>query len=88
MNNDNVNHDDEPERIEGETKNEAFLRLVNKRMPVAVKRIRLIGNLTSPNYAYTDGQAEMVLGVLRAELSKLEDQFAKRKQDDDIPTIG
>ena len=85
---DQLDADMELETIEGETKNEAFLRLVNKRLPVAVKRLRLIGNLTSPNYAYTPEQAAAVLNVLRAELDKLEAQFSKEEVADDIPTIS
>jgi len=77
----------ELENIEGETKNEAFLRLVNMRLPKAVKRLRLIQNLASTNYEYTDEQAKAVIGVLRKELDALEDAFFKVNAEDAIPVI-
>ena len=79
--------DMEPENIEGETRNEAFRRLANKRLPVAVKRIRMIGNLSGANYQYTPEQAEVVIDVLQREVDKLREAFFKVAVEDDIPTL-
>lgn len=84
---DQIDADMEPERIEGETRAEAFRRLANKRLPVAVKRIRLMGNLSSANYEYTDEQAELIIATLEKEVAKLTDLFFKGKVEDDIPTL-
>ncbi len=77
----------ELENVANETKNEAFLRLVNKRLPVAVKRIRLLKNLASGNYEYTDAQAGQVVAIIRTELEELERAFFSTHEEDSIPTI-
>ena len=71
-----------------ETKNVAFLRLVNKRLPVAVKRIRLLANLSNPqNYAHTPEQAAAMLDILKAEVAKLEDAFRDDSTSNNVPLI-
>ena len=75
------------EGIPNETKNEAFLRLVNKRLPVAVKRLRLLKNLAGAAYDYSPQQAGQVVAVIRTELEDLERAFFNAQDEDDIPTI-
>jgi hypothetical protein len=75
------------EVIPHETPEEKFLRLVNKRLPVAVKRIRLLKNLAGPTYKYSDKQAGAVVAVLRTELEELERAFFSSHDDDDVPVI-
>jgi hypothetical protein len=77
---------DEMENIPNETANERFLRLVNKRLPVAVKRIRLIKNLAGPSYEYTEAQANILINTLQAEIEHLAQAFRK-EDDDDVPVI-
>jgi hypothetical protein len=81
------NDDHEPDVVAGETKSEAFLRIANKRLPVAVKRIRLLGNLSSANYSYTDEQAALIIDVLRTEVDKLESKLLKESDEYPIPVI-
>ena len=78
---------EELENIADETKNEAFLRLVNKRLPVAVKRLRLLKNLAGAAYDYSPQQAGQVVAVIRTELEDLERAFFAAQDEDDIPTI-
>ena len=75
------------EGVPNETKNEAFLRLVNKRLPVAVKRLRLLKNLAGAAYDYSPQQAGQVVAVIRTELEDLERAFFAAQDEDDIPTI-
>ena len=75
------------DNVPNETKNEAFLRLVNKRLPVAVKRLRLLKNLAGAAYDYSPQQAGQVVAVIRTELEDLERAFFAAQDEDDIPTI-
>ena len=71
-----------------ETKNETFLRLANKRLPAAVKRIRLLGNLSNAqNYDYTPEQVSTLIATLQKEVDKVADGFQGRIEND-IPTLG
>lgn len=76
----------EVENIPNETKQEKFLRLVNPRLQVAVKRIRLLKNLAVGDYEYTPEQAKAVMDILAIEMEALERAFFE-SDDDDIPTI-
>ncbi len=75
------------EIIPNETSEEKFIRLVNKRLPVAVKRIRLLKNLAGTPYKYSDKQAGQVVAILRTELEEVERAFFSKHDDDDIPVI-
>ena len=86
--NDEFNFVEEVENIPHETKNDAFLRLVNKRLPYAVKRMRMVKNLAAKNaYDYTPQQAGQVVAVLRTELEEIERAFFSDEADDEVPTI-
>lgn len=73
--------------VSNETKQGKFLRLVNKRLPEAVRRIRLLANLTSPAYDYTDEQADAVIATLRVELEELEKAYRRQTDERTIPVI-
>jgi hypothetical protein len=63
------------EAVPGETKEQRFQRLATKRMQAALQKIRLLGNLTSPSYAYTPEQAAKITGALRAAVDTVEAKF-------------
>ncbi len=67
----------ELETVEGETKAERFLRLAGNRYKIAVKRVRLIGNLGNRNaYEYDDEQVKSMFDALRKELDDAEAKFS------------
>ena len=49
----------------GETKQDAFVRLVNNRMPRVLEQLRLIAQLSSRSYEHTEEQANEVMKVLK-----------------------
>jgi len=51
----------------------AFRRLANKRMPVALKRIELIGNLAA--YPHNEAQAKAIITALDQAVEAVERQF-------------
>lgn len=63
-----------------ESKADAFKRLATKRTTVALDKIRLIGNLTSANYEYSDEQAARIIAALQNSLNDLARKFAKCKE--------
>lgn len=63
-----------------ESKADAFKRLATKRTTVALDKIRLIGNLTSANYEYSDEQAARIISALQNSLNDLARKFAKCKE--------
>ncbi len=73
--------------IPNETKQEKFLRLVNPRLQVAVKRLRLLRNLAVGDYEYTPEQAKLVMDTLGKEFDALEHAFLENGVDDGIPVI-
>ena len=53
-----------------------FERLAEKRVNEALKKIRLIGNLSNKkNYEYTDQHAQQIIDALDAELKGLKLKF-------------
>lgn len=72
------------EPVVEETKADAFKRLAQKRMNVALDKIRLIGNLSARgNYEYTEEQIEKIEAALNYAVADTMRQFkprAERKQ--------
>lgn len=65
--------------VDNETKADKFKRLMNKRMTVALDKIRLIGNLSNKaTYEYTDEQIAKVISTLRNDIDWLEREFAPK----------
>lgn len=63
-----------------EDKDTKFRRLALKRVPVALKRIRHVANLSNRSqYSYTDGQATKIVEAIKAEVLKLEMSFSGAK---------
>lgn len=63
-----------------ETKEEKFKRLSEKRVNAALDKIRLIGNLSSPQYDFTAEQIGNLFNSLRAAVAEVEEKFQKPLQ--------
>lgn len=62
-----------------ESKGEKFTRLANKRVNATISKIRLIGNLSSAQYGYTDDQVAKIEQALYAAVKTTMAQFNKAK---------
>lgn len=63
---------------------EKFEELGEKRMNEAIKKIRLIGNLSNRNnYDYTDEHVKAIISTLESEIQSLKNKF-KKEQDPEI----
>jgi hypothetical protein len=59
-----------------------FERLAEKRMNEAIKKLRLIGNLSNKNnYEYTDKHVKKVLEALESEVRLLKMKFKGEESD-------
>lgn len=66
------------------SKREKFEELGEKRMNEAIKKIRLIGNLSNRNnYDYTDEHVKAIISTLEAEIQSLKNKF-KKQEDPEI----
>lgn len=64
-----------------ETKAQRFRRLANRRVPVALKRIEHVRNLTNhAQYEWTAEQAERILSALRAAVEEVARGFSGAKE--------
>lgn len=68
--------------IEKRDPQERFRQLANKRVPRLIKEMRLLCNLASDNYRYTDDQAGMILSTLEREFNVLKQAFRKSNNHD------
>ena len=60
-----------------EEKHEKFKKLAEKRVNVAMKQLRLIGNLANKsNYEYTPQDADKIHAALSRELKSMKAKFA------------
>ena len=62
-----------------ENPEEKFRRLASKRTNAALKKIQLLGNLSSPQYKYTPEQAEKIIEALKNAVADAETKFTKVK---------
>ena len=60
-----------------ETREEKFKRLAEKRVNVALDKIRIVGNLSSPQYAFSPEQIEVIIAALRSAVTEIEEKFKK-----------
>jgi len=60
-----------------ESKEAKFKRLAEKRVNVALQKIRLLGNLASPSYSYSPEQVEKIIVALTASIAEAEEKFQK-----------
>lgn len=59
----------------GESKQEAFVRLANDRIPRVLNEMRLVGQLTNRSYAYNESQAEEIVSILAQALEEVSGVF-------------
>ena len=67
---------------EGESKQDKFKRLASQRVTNAIKKIELIGNLSSPGYEYTSEEVEKIFTSLQQLLEATRSKFSKAKKTD------
>jgi len=65
-----------------QNKRDNFERLAEKRMTEAIKKIRLIGNLSNKNnYDYTDEHVKEMISALENEIVLLKNKFKLEEED-------
>lgn len=62
-----------------ETKQERSIRLANKRVNNAIKKISLIENLAAGNYSYTDEQKEKIVMAISDAVVSVDNAFKTSK---------
>ena len=63
------------------SKSKKFKELANSRVPKAISKIRLVGNLANTNnYEYTESEARQIIDALSNELASLKRRFNSRKK--------
>lgn len=70
----------EEEKKEKESPEDKFKRLASLRTQNALKRIKLIGNLSGPGYKYADEQVDKIISALKAAVDEVEARFKKTEQ--------
>jgi len=72
--------EEQESKMEGqESKHDRFKRLASKRVQNAIKKIELIGNLSSPGYEYSEEDVEKIFTSLQQTLDSVKESFSKRK---------
>ena len=61
-----------------------FKRLLIPRLDKAIKAIKVLGNLSASQYAFTEGEAEKVIQALRLATDQVEGKFFKK----DAPLVA
>ena len=62
-------------------KRDKFERLAEKRVTEAIKKIRLVGNLSNKNnYDYTEAHAKQIIDTLDNEIKILKNKFKDEKE--------
>lgn len=73
--------DEEKDQEQGaspnETPEEKFKRIATLRVPNAIKKIKLIGNLSASAYRYSDEQIDKITAGLRQAVDEVEAKFKK-----------
>ena len=72
--------EEEKEIKEKEGPEEKFKRLASLRTQNALKRIKLVGNLSGSGYKYTDEQVDKIITSLRAAVDEAESRFKKTEK--------
>ena len=67
---------------EGESKQDKFKRLASQRVRNAIKKIELIGNLSSPGYESTPEDVEKIFATLQQTLESAKGKFSKAKKEE------
>ncbi|UCB57039.1 MAG: hypothetical protein JSV30_00110 [Candidatus Omnitrophota bacterium] len=67
---------------EAESKHDKFKRLASQRVTNAIKKIELIGNLSSPGYEYTAEEVDKIFTALQRTLDNTKGRFSKEKKEE------
>lgn len=67
---------------EGESRQDKFKRLASQRVRNAIKKIELIGNLSSPGYESTPEDVEKIFATLQQTLESTKGKFSKAKKEE------
>jgi len=67
---------------EGESKHDKFKRLATQRVTNAIKKIELIGNLSSSGYEYAAEEIEKIFTSLQQTLENTKGRFSKSKKEE------
>jgi len=65
-----------------ETKHDKFKRLATQRVANALKKIELIGNLSSSGYEYMPEEVEKIFTALQQTLDNTRNRFSKIKKEE------
>jgi len=63
--------------VEAESKHDKFKRLAAQRVTNALKKIELIGNLSSPGYEYSSEEVDKIFVALQETLDGTKSKFSK-----------
>ena len=64
-----------------ESKEQKFKRLAQKRVPVALEKIRLVGNLGNKSlYTYSDSDVKKIILALKESVKECEDSLKGKKK--------
>ena len=63
-----------------ETPEQKFKRLATARVNNALKKIKLIGNLSAPSYKYTEEEIAKIIQGLKFAVEEVEAKFVKGKK--------
>lgn len=78
--------------VPGESKSDRFRRIVNPRLRVAVKRLRMIRQMVeggnANNYEFTDQQRHVIVTGLMAEVAEIDKLMRKRLSDDEDDVLS
>lgn len=67
---------------EAESKHDKFKRLATQRVTNAIKKIELIGNLSSSGYEYAPEEVEKIFISLLQTLDNTKSRFSKSKKEE------
>ena len=67
---------------QGENKHDKFKRLASQRVTNAIKKIELIGNLSSPGYECSPEEIEKIFATLQQTLDSTKNRFSKAKKEE------
>jgi hypothetical protein len=63
-----------------ETPEEKFYRLATSRVNHILDHLRILGNLASPNYRYSDQQIARIFGAIQAAVDETQALFRPRRK--------
>lgn len=65
---------------EVESKHDKFKRLANQRVANALKKIELIGNLSSSGYEYSPEEIDRIFTAIQQTIDSTKSRFSKAKK--------